>query len=84
MDYNYQTQLSKDVYHESITERKLRIATGVFTSSRGNLKLSDAMEIGGYETPERKVGTIYQRVCCASQKMQKKLDGAPSNVPTLV
>ena len=70
--------------HESITERKLRIATGVFTSSRGNLKLSDAMEIGGYETPERKVGTIYQRVCCASQKMQKKLDGALSNVPTSV
>ena len=70
--------------HESIPERKLRIAARVFTSSEGNLKLSDAMKIAGYETPERKGVTIYQRVCCASRKTQKKLDGAPSNVPPSV
>ena len=70
--------------HEISPERKLRIATRVFTSSKGNLKLSDAMKIVGYETPESKVGTIYQRVCRADQTMQKKLDGAPSNVPPSV
>ena len=70
--------------HESSPERKLRITTRVFTSSGGNLKLSDAMKIAGYETLERKVGAIYQRVCCASQKMQKNLDSALSNVPPSV
>ena len=66
--------------HESIPEKKLRIATRVFTSSEGNLKLSDAMKILGYETLERKGGTIYKRVCRAAQKMQKNLDGDPINV----
>ena len=70
--------------NESSPERKLRITTRVFTSSGGNLKLSDAMKIAGYETLERKVGSIYQRVCCASQKMQKNLDSALSNVPPSV
>ena len=67
--------------HESIPERKLRIATRVFTSSEGNSRLSNTMKILGYETPERKGGTIYQRVCRAAQTMQNKLDGALSNVP---
>ena len=69
---------------ESIPERKLRIATRVFTSSKGNQKLSDTMKIAGYETPERKGGTIYQCVRRAAQKIQKKLYGAPSNVPPSV
>ena len=67
--------------HESSPERKLRIVTRVFTSSEGTLKLSDAMKIAGYETPERKGGTTYQHVFRAAQTMQNKLDGAPSNVP---
>ena len=70
--------------HESSPERKLRIATIVFTISKGNLRLGDAMKIAGYETPERKGGTIYHRVRCASQTMQKKLDSSPSNVPPSV
>ena len=70
--------------HESIPERKLRIATRVITSSEGNSKLSDAMKITGNETPERKWGTIYQRVCRSAQTIQKKLDGALSNVPPSV
>ena len=57
--------------HESSAERKLRIATRVFTSSEGNLKLSDAMKIAGYETMERKGGKIYHRVSLAPQTMQK-------------
>ena len=70
--------------HESSPERKPRIATRVFTSSEGSLKLIDAMKIAGYDTPERRGGTIYQRVRCAAQKMQNKLDGATSNVPPSV
>ena len=70
--------------HESDSERKLRISTQVFTRSEGNLKLSDAMKIAGYETLERKGVTIYQRVCRAAQTMQNNLDGDPSNVPPSV
>ena len=70
--------------HESSPERKHRIATRVFTSSEGNLKLSGAIKITGHEIPERKAGTIYQCVRCAAHKMQKKLDGAPSNVHTSI
>ena len=70
--------------HESSPERKLRIATRVFTSSEGKLKLSDVMKITGYETPERKGGTIYQRVRRAAQTIEKKIDGAPSNAPPSV
>ena len=65
-------------------DRKLRITKRVFTSSEGNLKLSDAMKIMGYGTPERKGGTIYQRVRHAAQTMQNKLDGALSNFPPSV
>ena len=42
------------------------------------------MKIAGYETLESKGGTIYQRVCRATQTTQKKLDGALSNVPPSV
>ena len=70
--------------HESIPERKLRVVARVFTSSEGNLKLSDKIKIAGYETPERKGGTIYQHVCRAAQTMQKNLDGAQINVPPSV
>ena len=70
--------------HESIPERKLRIATRVFTSSEGNLKLSDAMKIAGYETPERKGGTIHKLVYCSDQTIQKNIYGALSNVPPSV
>ena len=70
--------------HESSPERKLRIATRVFKRSEGNLKFSDAMNIAGYETLERRVSTIYQCVFRAAQTIQKKLDGAPSNVPPSV
>ena len=70
--------------HESTPERKLRVATRVFKSSEDNLKLSDAMKIAGYKTPERKGGTIYQRVCRTAQKMLKNLDSASSNVPPSV
>ena len=70
--------------HESIPDRNLRIATRVFKSSEGNLKLSDAMNIVGYETLERRVSTIYQCVFRATQTIQKKLDVALSNVPPSV
>ena len=52
----------------------------MFASSKVNLKLSDATKITGYETPERKVGTIYQHVLCYAQIIQKKLDSALSDV----
>ena len=42
------------------------------------------MKIMGYETPERKGVTIYQRVCRSAQTMQNNLDGDPSNVPPSV
>ena len=42
------------------------------------------MKIAGYETPERKGGTIYQRVHRAPQTIQKNLDGYPSNAPPSV
>ena len=66
--------------HESIPERKVRIVVRVFTRFEGSLKLSGAMKIAGYETLERKGGIIYQCVRRAACKMQKKLDGALSNV----
>ena len=56
----------------------------MFTSSEGNLKLSDAMKIAGYETPEIKGGIIYQRVRRSEQTMQKNLDGALINFPPSV
>ena len=43
-------------------EQKLRIAIRVYASAEGNMKVSDAMRVAGYYTPERKGGTIYQRV----------------------
>ena len=70
--------------HEISPERNLRIATRVFTSSEDNLKLSDAIKIAGYETPERKGGKIYQHARRSAQKMQKNLYGALSNVPPSV
>ena len=42
------------------------------------------MKIAGYETPERKGGTIYQHVCRAAQTTQNNIDGAMSNVPPYV
>ena len=56
----------------------------MLTSSEGNLKLSDAMNIARYETLERIVSTIYQCVCRAAKTIQKNLDGATSNVPPSV
>ena len=70
--------------HEGIPDRNLWIVTRVFTSSEGNLKVSDTMNIAGYETPERKEVALYQLVHRASQTMQKKLDSALSNVPPSV
>ena len=70
--------------NEIIPDRNIRIAKIFFTSSNGNLKLIGAMKFAGCETPEKKEGTIYQRVRRASQTLQKKLDSAPSNVPPSV
>ena len=48
--------------NEDEPKRKLRIASRLFAYSEGNMKITDAMKVAGYETPERKPGTVYQRV----------------------
>ena len=50
-------------------EQKLRIAIRVYASAEGNMKVSDAMRVAGYCTPERKGGTIYQRVRRTAQSI---------------
>ena len=49
--------------------RKLRIASRLFAYSEGKMKIMDAMKVAGYGTPERKPGTIYQRVRRAGEAL---------------
>ena len=51
-----------DIEDDGEPERKLRIASRLYAYSEGKMKLTDAMKVAGYATPERKRGTVYQRV----------------------
>ena len=51
-----------DTEDDGEPERKLRIASRLYAYSEGQMKLTDAMKVAGYATPERKRGTVYQRV----------------------
>ena len=62
-------------------DRKLRIATRVYASAEGNMKISDAMQVAGYCTPDRKGGTIYQRVRRTAQSLLAKGNATLAMVP---
>ena len=62
-------------------ERKLRIATRVYASAEGNMKISDAMRIAGYCTADRKGGTIYQRVRRTAQALIANAEKSSATVP---
>ena len=64
-------------------ECKLQITSRMYACRGGSMKLSNVMEIAGYETPEREGGTVYQRVHCTRQivkKNKRKEIGLPLTV----
>ena len=62
-------------------DRKLRITTRVYASAEVNMKFSDAMKVAGYCTPDRKCGTIYQRVRCTAQALVANGEKSSATVP---
>ena len=58
------TGIAKGSMDNKIDEykRKFHIASWLYACSEGKMKLSDEMKIAEYETPDRKVGTMYQHV----------------------
>ena len=63
--------------NEDEPKRKLRIASRLFAYSEGKMKVTDAMKVAGYETPERKANTVFQRVRRAGVALQKDLNEPP-------
>ena len=54
------------------SERKLRIALRLFPYSEDPVKLTDTMKVTAYVTPKRKGVTVYQRMHCAGEALQRK------------
>ena len=69
--------MEDDGSNEEELNRKLRIASRLFAYSEGKMKIIDAMKVAGYETPERKANTVFQRVRRAGVALQKDLNEPP-------
>ena len=69
---------------EGDASQKLRIASRLFACSEGNIKLCDAMKVAEYETPERKGGTVYQRIDCNALMLWNKIDSDIKSIPLSV
>ena len=52
----------------------LWITLRLFGCSEGTLEIVDAMEVAGYSTPERRGGTVYQRVFCTCRSRFKTIE----------
>ena len=60
--------------------RKLRIASRLYAYSEGEMKCTDAMKVAGYATPERKRGTVYQRVRRTAARLSMTSKNPPATV----